>query len=506
MSTNRGRCWPYYVPPLILATLLSGMVHYLIWQRIPYPYVLEWIEGGSLQVVVRILDGHPVYSPPDMDYVAPLYMPLYFYISAFFAALLGENFSSLRLVSYLASLSASAIVGVTVGKLTGSRWAAMLAFLCWGLLFKLSGSWFDVARVDGLWSCLLVACFCALAVFSVTRRSAWLYIFGFAYAMAVLTKQTSLVLAPFFLIALLLWANPRQLIKAALSGVVPLLLVGGLLQWHSDGLFFYYTMQMVGTHRFNPGWPVNFLYGDLFFSMPVLLLLALVYCQLQWRRRRDFFAWGSVLLGFTLMSLLGRWYSGGYVNVLMPWHQLLVLMGICGFASLVQKAKGVWSRLILSFVTLLLSLNIVHGYVSPHSQLPSDADRACGDKLVERLRQTEGGACAPRNSYLAFLAGKDFCAHEAFAVDVMNGSDPDIANSLVTDIRQRLQDGSFSVLLLDNQAQFEGYGISRFDLPYTATDLEGCEADSFYPVLQGQRPRHWLQYNGTGWQDLRKAQ
>ena len=45
------------------------------------------------------------------------------------------------------------------------------------------------------------------------------------------------------------------------------------------------------------------------------------------------------------------------------------------------------------------------------------------------------------------------------------------------------------------------------DLAYTATDIEAdigaCSADVFFPKAAGQRPRHWLIYNGEAMEDKR---
>src|SRR6478736_2503153 len=121
--------------PALAAGIAFIACHFIILGRLFYPYELEWIEGGSLQVVVRILDGFPVYSLPTPEYVAPLYMPFYFYVSALSAKLFGVGLPALRLVSYLASIMTCALISRSVWYITQSRLAAVLSLLCWGAMF-----------------------------------------------------------------------------------------------------------------------------------------------------------------------------------------------------------------------------------------------------------------------------------------------------------------------------------------------------------------------------------
>lgn len=495
----------FFVLPMLAGLLVFFSCHYIMLGRIAYPYQLEWIEGGNLQVVARILSGLPVYDMPDMEYVAPLYSPVYYYLSALVALITSPGIPALRLVSYIAALVTSGLAARSVWLITRSYLASILALLCWAVFFRFSNQWYDLGRVDSLWTCFLAATVYCLIGFRFAGNPLLLPMSALFFALAVFTKQTSLVLAPFLFMAALSWFGFRAAARTAMTCLLLLLLLGLLFQWHSEGMFFFYTMQMVQGHRFNPGLPVNFLYGDLFFATPVFLLLAIYFLLRYYPARRDFYAWFFLFAGFMLAGMLGRWYSGGFVNALMPLHHLWLVMGVSGYYFLVSSvfsAFSVFRCLLLGALTLLFLLNIAWGFVFPEGQIPTAADRDCGDRLVARLKAVEGNVCLPRNGYLGYLAGKSFCAHEAFVVDVMNSGNADVASELVEGVRQQILSGHYSVLVLDTQAQFFGYGLSFEQLPYTATDLD-CPADSFYPIIAGQKPLHWLQYNGTGMVDLR---
>ena len=84
--------------------------------RLRYPFQLEWIESGSLDQVRRILSGRKLYARPSLGFVSFIYTPVYFYVSAAAARVLGDGFLPLRLVSLAASLGCMGLP---------SRWCAV---------------------------------------------------------------------------------------------------------------------------------------------------------------------------------------------------------------------------------------------------------------------------------------------------------------------------------------------------------------------------------------------
>jgi hypothetical protein len=124
--------------------------------RLSYPFELEWLEGGSLQQVDRILSGRPIYARPDLSFVAFFYTPAYYYVAAAAATLIGPGFLPLRLVSLLASLGSLAVIFSFVRRDTGRVPPALMAAGLFAATFAASGGWFDLARVDSLYVCLLL--------------------------------------------------------------------------------------------------------------------------------------------------------------------------------------------------------------------------------------------------------------------------------------------------------------------------------------------------------------
>src|SRR5258705_8359612 len=91
--------------------------------RLTYRFELEWLEGVVLEHVHRVLSGQRIYVAPSLDFVPLNYTPLYYYVSAAAAAVLGPTFTALRLVSLVSSLGLLALIAWLVRRET-ARWPA----------------------------------------------------------------------------------------------------------------------------------------------------------------------------------------------------------------------------------------------------------------------------------------------------------------------------------------------------------------------------------------------
>ena len=62
--------------------------------HVGYPFALEWMEGGSVDHVRRILAGRPIYIEPTLEFAPFIYTPLYFYLGAAVASVAGVDFAA----------------------------------------------------------------------------------------------------------------------------------------------------------------------------------------------------------------------------------------------------------------------------------------------------------------------------------------------------------------------------------------------------------------------------
>src|SRR5262245_60024700 len=185
-------------PALALALALAGayVLAFVIVAvaRLPYPFELEWLEGVVLEHVHRVLAGQAIYVAPSLDFVPLNYTPLYYYVSAAFAAVLGPGFVPLRLASLLSALGLLALIALLVRRETG-RWSGgELAAGVFAATYRRGGAWLDIARADSLYLLLLLAGVCALRWGSRVRGA---LVAAVLWTLAFLAKQSApVVLAP----------------------------------------------------------------------------------------------------------------------------------------------------------------------------------------------------------------------------------------------------------------------------------------------------------------------
>ena len=135
---------------IVFCFAFIGFDLFIIFSRMFYPYQLEWMEGAGLVQVSRLLAGKTLYVPPSIDFVPLIYPPLYFYMSAGIAKIIGLGFGALRLVSFLSSALCAASIFLAVKEKTNNKFAALLGAGCFSSTFMLTGQWFDIARTDML--------------------------------------------------------------------------------------------------------------------------------------------------------------------------------------------------------------------------------------------------------------------------------------------------------------------------------------------------------------------
>lgn len=234
----------------LLATTALGLAvfHFLAYvhvvvSRIGYPFALEWMEGGSLVQVNRILSGNPLYVRPSFEFVPMVYPPVYFYVSAAVSLAVGRGFLALRIVSVAATFGTLWLIHRIVREQTGSAWAGVVAGGLFCATFTLSDSWFDIARVDSLFLFLLL-----LSAYLLSKdRVLPCILGGLLLALASLTKQTAVGFLP--VIGLYCLLPPKRSTLAYVAAAVSVLAVGTLvLDSLHGGWFKYYVFELPSRH------------------------------------------------------------------------------------------------------------------------------------------------------------------------------------------------------------------------------------------------------------------
>jgi hypothetical protein len=448
--------------------------------RMRYPFELEWMEGGMVDHVGRIVAGRPLYAKPSLEFVSYLYPPLYDYAAAAVSSAVGTGFFPLRLLSFVSSLGVFALLFELARRETGALAPGVSASGLYAALFDRAGGWFDLARLDSFYLFVLLA-----GVFAMrhARGRGGAALAGVLLGAACLTKQSALVVV-IPLIAYQVYDDPRR--AGFLTAAIAVLAGGGiaLLQAVSDRWFWYYCVTLPAHHPRIPGGVIAFWSRDLLPSLPLALLLALFFVGTRFRsdtgRTRLFFP--ALALGMLLSSWSVRNVVGAEVNNLLPVFAAVAMLAALGW----HQARRFGPAALLAADVVLLGQLALLAY-DPSRHLPSPADREAGTSLVARIASIPGEVFVPHHGYLARLAGKRGFAHTLAMDNVFLDDRGPAGRDLADELTHALAERRFSAVLIESDGRYsksilQSYQISErlFDRP-----------DVFWPVTGGRlRPEY----------------
>ncbi len=402
--------------------VLLGLFLNTVAGRLPYPYDLEWMEGGMLLHGLRIMEGEALFVRPTADFIPFLYPPLYPWLLGLFGEVFGLGYPLGRAISVIGTLAgAAALIAAVRGE--GARWGvAVVSAAIFLSGWDETGCFFDLVRIDGLLIGLIGWSLVAL-------RHGWVRTGGLLLVAAYATKHNAAI---FGLPALIwLWRTGGFRVALRFVGwcVVPALLFTGAMLFEGDGLFLVYLLELPTSHPFvaTRFFPVSF--KEMIYTLPQATFLAgaaAVLFARRWSAGGAFWVAQGVL-GILLAAVM-RGHHGGYLNVLIPGVWLLALWGGLAAAAFEKRWPKAGVRVL---VTAILLGQLVEGYWEPDAYQPTEADRAAGDAVIARLATVEGEVLAPHSPWYPVLAGKRPGFHLIALWDVDHEGGPlyaDVAN------------------------------------------------------------------------------
>ena len=417
--------------------------------RIGYPFELEWMEGAVANHVLRILHGQPLYVRPSLDFVPFVYAPLYFYVSAGLAKVIGLSLFPLRLVSLLSSLACFAVIYAFVQRETGSRFHGLAAAALFAATFRAAGAWLDIARPDTLMLAFLLA---GLYLARFGRSTLALTTAGLLFALAFHTKQTALFIAVPVAAGLVAMRGFRSL---AFIGTFGLLGLGAVpaLNAAYHGWYNYYVFFLPAHKPLVRSLIWGFWIDDLLRVMPVACGLAVAW--LSWRRaglgRAARFFYVLALAGMVAAAWSGRLHYGGYRNALLPAYAGLAVVAVLGAWTLARPRERSGLRNTGATPAVYIACVVQFGllWYNPAAQIPSREDVRAGRELVATLAGYPGEILVPQHGYLPELAGKRSFAHQMALYDVLIAGPSQTQDRLVQEIVQAIERQRFSAIILD---------------------------------------------------------
>ncbi|MCB9528208.1 MAG: glycosyltransferase family 39 protein [Myxococcales bacterium] len=479
--------------------------------RAPYPFEIEWMEGGMVSHAARLLDGQPIYAPPSADFVPFFYTPGYPLLLAGLAQLFGLTLGLGRAVSIAATLATLAIL-FFIGRREASWRHGALAAGLYAALFRTTGAFYDLARPDALFIALVAA---ATAVAYYRRSLPGAAAAGALFALAFLTKQTTSVFVPAVGLYLL-WRAWRHALAFGLTAAALAGAGVALGTWLTDGWMWTYIFEGHQGHLFY--WKNILLeyWRDVLFVAPLLLLLPLLwfgykvpvailsvllaahwtyafifrttgfadfphmyyrelwYLSPRWaffvppalialllalyRWQNPARGWRPPAHGFWLLMFVAGAGSSGlnhstqwaYSNSLMPialFASILIALAVRDLTEATAERTPRWSALVPLAVLVQLGAWV---YDVP-AQLPDAADRAALARLEARLAEIDGPIFFPAHPLWSWQRDGRVHVHQMGIQDVafLGG---------VADLGPRLAKGEWAAVVVDAHNRVPGLG------------------------------------------------
>lgn len=397
---------------LAAAFAFAAMYFFTALPRIVYPFDLDFEEDSVLMEALRFGQGQAVYIAPNAVFNPHVYMPLYFWVGGVIERVTGPGLTPLRLLSLAAILVTTGLIFWIARRETEQNW---IALACAGLFlggYRISGFWYELARVDSLFVALMVGGL-ALGIYAKESKT-WLVFSALVLALAFFTKQTGGFIGiglGIYLIILVRRSALWFIIPFAILTLVPLFLFNAL----TGGWFFYHIFFIGSADPIEIGRIVNFVLLELVGVMGALLLMAVIAGV--WELRAQGLKIGAVnpwlvaMVFAVLISGLGRARVGGNLNNRLPAYALLCLAPaiLYGVWGKVEKLRLPFNLRVMpqTVIALAILVQFALGAYNPLRYLPTAGMRASGGQLIERIRANEGPVFVMMHPYYALLAGKE---------------------------------------------------------------------------------------------------
>ena len=455
--------------------------------RVPHPFELEWMEGGSVSHVARLVAGKSIYGPPTLEFIPYVYPPLYYLVAAVPTHFLGLGLLPLRLVSLSATLVTLGILADWLRRETGSWTSGLVGAGLFAACFRFAGAWFDIARVDTLFLAL-----CWTAGYCLRfAPPAWAGPGAAAcVTLAFLTKQSGLGLA--VLMALAAAARGRRVFGGyVVSAPVGLAASFGLMQWLTDGWFAYYCFELPAHHRMIPRMLTSFWVDDFLPHLGPGLGLAVLHLSALARRRElsrawFHFIWGGSLIGMSWLSVLK---AGGYDNLYLPAASAIAWLAALGLHEARPRETGRpqarrWLALAFSAIVLLQFALLAY---DPRDQRPGRWDRRAGNELLALIRSIDGPVILPFHGDLARRAGKPPFPNMVAIHDLTRGDPGPVGQGVHASVQEAIAEHRFAAVIVDSN-WFPGE-LSQY---YVRAQRIFSRDDVFWPVTGRPVRPEWL--------------
>ncbi len=418
----------------IIIYIFLGINHIL------YPFEIEVTEGQALEQVRILLEGKQLYVEPSLEFTPFIYMPLYYYIAAFFAKFSGVNFATLRFISFAASLGCILLIYLITKRESRSIFAGIAAAGLYAATYEASGAWMDITRVDSLFLIFLLMSLYFLR-FGTTRKSQ--FAAGIFLWLSFMTKQTAALIAiPLFAYAVI--ANKkRSLFFIGTTGILSVLSLL-LLNYSSRGWFLVYFL-LPFQHEVEQRFYLDFWRYDIAAVFIACVFAVYYLASRRWNIKKDFFFYAAA--GMIAASWAARLHVGGWNNAMFPAYAIIAIL--CGLAIAKLLHDAPTNRKFAVYLLLFIQFALL--FYNPLSYIPAAGSIEMGQSLMETIEQYPNPVFIPNHPYLLSRLGMQSHAHALTMWDFFRTKDKTLGGKLQAELTQALQEQRFSAIIIDNE-------------------------------------------------------
>lgn len=427
--------------------------------RSKYPFQLEWMEGGEIEHITRLINGKPIYCEPSLDFIPYIYTPLFYYIGAGISLLFAPSFFSIRLISIISFVISLFFIYKIVSIKTQQYFWGLVAVAIYALSYSTTGFWFDLARVDTLANLFLILSFYFLL--KEDRRS--VIISAFFSFFAFYTKQSYLLVTIFLLVPLFI--RNKNLGWGFFSVYLTLIVVSTLVETIvSNGWYFFWNFYLPATHHWIWNRAITFWTVDIlpYYSISFACIFSLILIEKREALRNDLSYFIFLFFGTMISSYFLRLHYGGFLNVLIPFVFAISVFFPVALNEIQKKLILNENTRILLYMLVLVQFSLL--VFDPVYPIPKENDKRDVEQVLSFAKSIDGEVYLMGYNFVQNYFGLPSHPHYVLLNDLFISNVPQ-KQKVVQEFESALQDKKFKAIILD-----EDLKLDYLEKYYTKTD------------------------------------
>ncbi|MCX7909426.1 MAG: glycosyltransferase family 39 protein [Ignavibacteria bacterium] len=431
---------------VFLSLVITCIVFFL---RIQYPYQLEWMEGGEIEHIIRLVEGKKIYCEPSLDFIPYIYTPFYYYIGFLLSLINEPNFFILRLVSVSSFFISLFFIYKIITHYTNDKILSFVGVGIFTLSYSTTGFWFDIARVDTTANLFMIISFYLL----LCDKKENIYLSSFFSFLSFYTKQSFVVVSISLVFALFFFK--RQYIVRYSVFFLALVLITTIVETIiSDGWYIFWNFYFPASHHWIFSRAITFWTIDVlpFYSISLAVIIAYFFIK-----GRKIFKDNDVLIFFLFFGTLinayfSRLHYGGYLNVIIPFASAI---SIC-FPIVLYKLLTITKQdeLIEKIFYSLILFQFMLLFYDPIFPIPREKDKKDVEQILTYAQKSSGEVYLMGYNFVQRGFGLKSRPHYVLLNDLFISKVPQ-KNALIQEFIANLKQKKFSAIILDEDLSLD---------------------------------------------------